>query len=41
MRGKFFNIIFCLLILIFMVACNSSDLFNNTDYIGTVKKNRN
>lgn len=38
MRGKFFNIIFCLLILIFMVTCNSSDLFNNTDYIGTVKK---
>lgn len=38
MRGKFFNIIFCLLILIFMVACNSPDLFNTTDYIGTVKK---
>ena len=34
MRGKFFNVIFSLVILISFSACN----FNTTDYIDTVKK---
>ncbi|MGP1430088.1 MAG: hypothetical protein ACTTJX_07645 [Fusobacterium sp.] len=38
MRGKFFNVIFYLVILIFMIACKPDDLLNTTDYIGTVKK---
>ena len=34
MRGKFFNAIFYLVILLSFSACD----FNTTDYIGTVKK---